>query len=242
MVNICMGLFCCLHLQAQTFRVETVNDSLSWLILQTDSTSDRWQLPYPVYQFQVGDVDGNGVDDAVVGVIKKTRFHRELARRLFIFKNYRGHIRPLWMGSKLGGELVDFRVVKGQGARGKEQEKGQLKGQGARGKGQEICLLQDRGRQGYSLAPCPSSLAPSAAPSLAPCPSPLAPHLSFIRALEKGRDGHYAISDYRWEEFGMVFDHFIETNIESKDKAYEKFTDDSIGSVDIPDGPSTTTR
>jgi hypothetical protein len=80
------------------------------------------------------------------------------------------------------------------------------------------------------------------APSVAPCPSPLAPHLSFIRALEKGRDGHYAISDYRWEEFGMVFDHFIETNIESKDKAYEKFTDDSIGSVDIHDGPSTTTR
>ena len=145
MVNICMGLFCCLHLQAQTFRVETVNDSLSWLILQTDSTSDRWQLPYPVYQFQVGDVDGNGVDDAVVGVIKKTRFHRELGRRLFIFKNYRGHIRPLWMGSKLGGELVDFRVIKGH-VKGQEMRgMGQQKGQGARGKGQEICLLQDWG-------------------------------------------------------------------------------------------------
>lgn len=249
MVNICMGLFCCLHLQAQTFRVETVNDSLSWLILQTDSTSDRWQLPYPVYQFQVGDVDGNGVEDAVVGVIKKTRFHRELGRRLFIFKNYRGHIRPLWMGSKLGGELVDFRFVKGQGARGKEQ----VSGQGARGKGQENSLAAPNPAKDISLAPCsllpapsvapcPSSLAPSVAPSLAPCPSSLAPTASFIRALERGRDGRYAISDYRWEEFGMVFDHFIETNIESKDKAYEKFTDDSIGSVDIHDGPSATTR
>ena len=230
MVNICMGLFCCLHLQAQTFRVETVNDSLSWLILQTDSTIDRWQLPYPVYQFQVGDVDGNGVDDAVVGVIKKTRFHRELGRRLFIFKNYRGHIRPLWMGSKLGGELVDFRVIKGQGARGK---------------GQENSLAAPNPAIDISLAPCPLLLAPSAAPcplSLAPCPLLLAPNISFIRALERGRDGRYAISDYRWEEFGMVFDHFIETNIESKDKAYEKFTDDSIGSVDIHDGPSTTTR
>ncbi len=216
MVNICMGLFCCLHLQAQTFRVETVNDSLSWLILQTDSTSDRWQLPYPVYQFQVGDVDGNGVEDAVVGVIKKTRFHRELGRRLFIFKNYRGHIRPLWMGSKLGGELVDFRVIEGH-----------VKGQGARSKGQENSLAAPNPAKNISLAPCPSPLVPSA---------------SFIRALERGRAGHYAISGYRWEEFGMVFDHFIETNIESKDKAYEKFTDDSIGSVDIHDGPSTTTR
>ena len=201
MVNICVGLFLCLHLQAQTFRVETVNDSLSWLILQTDSTSDRWQLPYPVYQFQVGDVDGNGVEDAVVGVIKKTRFHRELGRRLFIFKNYRGHIRPLWMGSKLGGELVDFRVIEEQGARGKEQE---------------ICLLQDWRRQGYSLAPCSLLLAPSVAPSV-----------SFIRALERGRDGRYAISDYRWEEFGMVFDHFIEKNIDQKNIAYEKFHSDS---------------
>ena len=249
MVNICMGLFCCLHLQAQTFRVETVNDSLSWLILQTDSTSDRWQLPYPVYQFQVGDVDGNCVEDAVVGVIKKTRFHRELGRRLFIFKNYRGHIRPLWMGSKLGGELVDFRVVegqgtrgkgqlKGEGARGKEQVKGQQKGQEMRGKEQENSLAAPNPAKDISLAPCPLLLAPSHAP----CPLSLAPSASFIRALERGRDGRYAISDYRWEEFGMVFDHFIETNIESKDKAYEKFTDDSIGSVDIPDGPSTTTR
>lgn len=102
---------CSLHVQAQTFRLETVDDSLSWLVLTTDSTTDRWRLPYPVYQFQVGDVDGNGSADAMVGVIKKTRFHRENGRRLFIFKNYRGRVRPLWMGSKLGGELVDFRFM-----------------------------------------------------------------------------------------------------------------------------------
>jgi hypothetical protein len=106
--------------------------------------------------------------------------------------------------------------VSGQGARGKEQVKGQENSLAAPNPAKDI--------------------------SLAPCPSPLAPSIPFIRALERGRDGRYAISDYRWEEFGMVFDHFIETNIESKDKAYEKFTDDSIGSVDIPDGPSTTTR
>lgn len=102
---------CCLYLKGQTFRIETVSDSLNWLVLQTDSTSDRWQLPYPVYQFQTGDIDGNGIVDAVVGVVKNTRFHREKGRRIFIFKNYRGRVRPLWMGSKLGGELVDFRVI-----------------------------------------------------------------------------------------------------------------------------------
>ncbi|MBR1469566.1 MAG: hypothetical protein IJ605_05595 [Prevotella sp.] len=102
--------------QAQEFRMQTESDSLSWLVLETDSTSDRWRLPHPVYQFQTGDVDGNGSTDALVGVVKKTRFHRDFGRRLFIFKNYRGRVRPLWMGSKLGGELVDFRVISDEGS------------------------------------------------------------------------------------------------------------------------------
>ena len=67
--------------------METKSDSLSYLVLTTDSTTDRWQLPYPVYQFQTGDVDGDGSIDAMVGVGKKTRFQRELGRRLFIFEN-----------------------------------------------------------------------------------------------------------------------------------------------------------
>ena len=157
------SLFCCLPTQAQSFSVETVSDSLSDLVLTTDSTADRWQLPYPVYQFQTGDVDGDGSVDAMVGVVKKTRVHRELGCRLFIFKNYRGKVRPLWMGSKLGGELVDFRFLEG----------------------------------------------------------------GLIRALETGTNNLYAITDYRWEEFGMVFDHFIEKNIDQKNIAYEKFLSDS---------------
>ena len=157
------SLFCCLPTQAQTFSVETKSDSLSYLVLTTDSTTDRWQLPYPVYQFQTGDVDGDGSIDAMVGVVKKTRFHRELGCRLIIFKNYRGKVRPLWMGSKLGGELVDFRFLEG----------------------------------------------------------------GLIRALETGTNHLYAITDYRWEEFGMVFDHFIEKNIDQKNIAYEKFHSDS---------------
>ena len=162
-IIIVASLFCCLPTQAQTFSVETKSDSLSYLVLTTDSTADRWQLPYPVYQFQTGDVDGDGSIDAMVGVVKKTRFHRELGRRLFIFKNYRGKVRPLWMGSKLGGELVDFLFLEG----------------------------------------------------------------GLIRALETGTNHLYAITDYRWEEFGMVFDHFIEKNIDQKNIAYEKFHSDS---------------
>lgn len=94
---------------AQHFDVETESDSLSWLVLRTDSAiTDRHKLPFPVYQFCVGDVDRDGNEDALVGVVKTTRFDPTPARRLFIFKNHRGRIRALWMGSRLGGILEDF--------------------------------------------------------------------------------------------------------------------------------------
>jgi len=51
--------------------------SIHYLILTTDSTCDRWALPYPVYRLETGDVDGDGNTDALVGVIKGTRFHPE---------------------------------------------------------------------------------------------------------------------------------------------------------------------
>ena len=91
---------------AQDYELRKEHDSLYWL--------NDWRLPYPVYQFQTGDVDGNGSQDALVGVIKNTRFHRENGRRLFIFKQVNGHVRPLWLGSKLGGILQDFRYVNGR--------------------------------------------------------------------------------------------------------------------------------
>ena len=89
------------NIGAQTFALETTNDTLHTLVLKTDSTTSRWKLPYPVYQFTTGDVD------------KVTRYY-PYGRRLFIFKNYKGHVRPLWMGSKLGGDLQDFRFIDGR--------------------------------------------------------------------------------------------------------------------------------
>lgn len=88
------------------------NDTLHYVQIQTDSTTDKWELPYQVYQFQTGDIDNNGIDDIMVGVIKTTRFDSTMSKRLFIFKNYKGFVRPLWLGSRLGQPLEDFCFVK----------------------------------------------------------------------------------------------------------------------------------
>lgn len=105
---------------AQHYRLEHVNDTLSVLLLEKKDAQgrvvqrDRWRLTYPVYQWCEGDVDGDGVAEALVGVVKTTRFSPEKDRRLFVFHNVKGHIRPLWMGTRLGGRLVDFRMVNGR--------------------------------------------------------------------------------------------------------------------------------
>jgi hypothetical protein len=110
----CLG---CTGLSAQTFSLVYLcdfSDSCCILVLETDSTSDAWSLPYPVYQFRTGDVDGDGVEEALVGVVKSTRFYPEKGNRLFVFKNRDGRVRPLWLGSRLGEELVDFCVADGK--------------------------------------------------------------------------------------------------------------------------------
>ena len=68
-------------------------------------------IPYPVYHFQLGDIDNDGKPDILLGVIKTTHFHPENIKRLFIYKIDNGRIRPMWLGSKISHEIVDFRFV-----------------------------------------------------------------------------------------------------------------------------------
>ena len=108
MVSILITYFLLLVTSASSFaqlELRQENDSLYWL--------GDWRLPYPVYRFCMGDVDGDGSEEALVGVVKSTRYYKEKGRRLFIFRQVNGKARPLWMGSKLGGILQDFKYVDG---------------------------------------------------------------------------------------------------------------------------------
>lgn len=87
------------------------NDSLYFLEVKTDTSINKWKLPYSVYRYQTGDIDQDGVEDMVVGVIKTTRFDPTISKRIFIFKNNNGLVRPLWLGSRLGQPLEDFAFV-----------------------------------------------------------------------------------------------------------------------------------
>lgn len=82
----------------------------------TDSTGSlqkrHIEIPYPIYHFEVADMDNDGSDDILIGVIKSTKFDPEVRKRLFAYKIDRGYIRPLWLGSKVGQTLDNFKAIK----------------------------------------------------------------------------------------------------------------------------------
>ena len=90
------------------------SDSLYVIHLNTDQPSHSvWKLPYPVYQFDYGDVTGDGMPEIIVGVIKPTRFDPKPDKRLFIYRIAdEAYIRPLWLGSRVAQPLEDFRVIR----------------------------------------------------------------------------------------------------------------------------------
>lgn len=90
------------------------SDSLYVIHLNTDQPSHSvWKLPYPVYQFDYGDVTGDGMPEIIVWVIKPTRFYPKPDKRLFIYRIAdEAYIRPLWLGSRVAQPLEDFRVIR----------------------------------------------------------------------------------------------------------------------------------
>ncbi len=96
--------------------IEKVNETKNIIKAETfanDSliNTSKWTLDFPVFRFECGDGDNNGIDDIIVGVIKSVPYDTVPAKRLFIFKLYENEICPLWLSSRLSKPLVDFRFV-----------------------------------------------------------------------------------------------------------------------------------
>ena len=111
------------QVDSMTFRYNsTIGEGVLRLVAVTDSTNciehvrgdsvvDTWKLDYPVYRFTCGDMTGDSIPKVLVGTIKSTRYRPEKDKRLFIFHLYKGRfIRPLWLGSRVGCPLIDFKV------------------------------------------------------------------------------------------------------------------------------------
>ena len=93
-------------------RLESMGDSSIIRHIPCDGRApSEFPLPYPTFRLSCGDLTGDGIPEIGVGVIKCTRFSPEPDKRLFLFHLTDGNlIRPLWMGSHVGGRLDDFHI------------------------------------------------------------------------------------------------------------------------------------
>lgn len=118
----CSSNFCCrdkdgsfkYRADGKQGRLELLHleDSLNVIIhICGKDTLDRWEIKHPVYRFECGDLTGDNLPEIAVGVEKRTKYHKENGKRLFIFHLYNGRlIRPLWLGSRVGAPLADFEM------------------------------------------------------------------------------------------------------------------------------------
>lgn len=74
-----------------------------------DQMIDQTIFRFTPYQFDTADVDRDGTTEVLIGLIKATEFDPAEKKRLFILHIDNGHLRPLWLGSKVCQELVDFK-------------------------------------------------------------------------------------------------------------------------------------
>jgi hypothetical protein len=76
-----------------------------------DNTLDQTIFKYVPYQFDTADVNRDGRTEILIGLIKPTEFDPQEKRRLFILRIDSGQLRPLWLGSKVCQELIDFKSL-----------------------------------------------------------------------------------------------------------------------------------
>ncbi len=75
----------------------------------------RVHIEHNVFRAEVCDINGDGRPDVCLGVIKPTRYDSAPRRRVQFYTYDGRRLRPLWLGSRLGMPLEDFRIVRHAG-------------------------------------------------------------------------------------------------------------------------------
>ncbi len=57
---------------------------------------------------QLGDINGDGLNEVSVCVYKTAKFHPEMAKRPFFFDLKEGNLIPIWLGSRLSRPFDDY--------------------------------------------------------------------------------------------------------------------------------------
>ncbi len=81
-------------------------------IIEISDSGKLIRIPFswPVWILAQADIDRDGCLELVLGVVKQNHFDPTARRRLQVWRLDRGHLRPVWLGTRLAGILDTFAV------------------------------------------------------------------------------------------------------------------------------------
>lgn len=103
-------------LGSDTARIER-GRTFQVLALSGPGGTQRTTMPHPVHSLELGDLDGDGNVDVLVGVTKSNRHDPEMRRRIQVWTRGEDRLRPVWLGTKLVAELRECRIAARQDGR-----------------------------------------------------------------------------------------------------------------------------
>ncbi len=75
--------------------------------LQPSLDINRHYFPW---KLNIIDIDNDGKNDLIVGTYKTTKYFQEKENRIFVFNVEKDYIYPKWLGSKIGYDIINFKV------------------------------------------------------------------------------------------------------------------------------------
>jgi hypothetical protein len=102
------------HFQGKVVLEKLVSRTGFKLLLKDslNKITDQTIFQYVPYTLDTADVNHDGKTEILVGLIKPTEFDPIEKKRLFILRIDDGQLRPLWLGSRVCQELINFKTAK----------------------------------------------------------------------------------------------------------------------------------
>jgi hypothetical protein len=83
----------------------------SHLIFVIDSAIYEINIKDPIFKFKICDINCDSIPDIAIGIWKAAPLDNQIRKRIHFYTLSTHKIVPLWRGTRLSGELINFHII-----------------------------------------------------------------------------------------------------------------------------------